>query len=287
MKTKPPHRRQTRRRFLSGLALLAVGGPVYARFMEPTWLEISRHQIQVGRDKRLAPLKILHLSDLHASPVVSLKFIEKAIQLGLDWAPDLICLTGDFITWKFDRFDRYAEILSTITQRAPAFACLGNHDGGTWASGGGGYPDTTEVRALLARSRIELLHNSARTLQRRDWNIRLIGLGDPWAGEFTPQTAFAAAQPTADGVTVVLSHNPDTKDALKFHAWDLMLSGHTHGGQFCLPLLGTLFAPVQDRRYVKGLHRWNNRWLHITKGIGNVLGLRFNCRPEISLLTLT
>ena len=65
-----------------------------------------------------------------------------------------------------------------------------------------------------------------------------------------------------------------------------MLSGHTHGGQLRIPFVGTPFAPVRDRRFVQGLHRWQDRWLHITKGIGNLRGMRLNCRPEISLLTL-
>jgi uncharacterized protein len=83
-----------------------------------------------------------------------------------------------------------------------------------------------------------------------------------------------------------LSHNPDTKEQLKAYDWDVAFCGHTHGGQFRLPLIGTPFAPVKDKRFVQGLHFWEGRQIYITKGVGNLFGVRFNCRPEISLITL-
>ena len=98
--------------------------------------------------------------------------------------------------------------------------------------------------------------------------------------------AFRAADSKVPAV--LLSHNPDTKEGVASRHWELMLSGHTHGGQLRVPWLGaTPFAPVRDKRFVAGLHRWNDRWIHITKGIGNVYGMRINCPPEISFLTLT
>jgi uncharacterized protein len=99
-----------------------------------------------------------------------------------------------------------------------------------------------------------------------------------------PAVAYRAIDRTQP--TILLSHNPDTKSQLMKWPWDLMLSGHTHGGQLSLPGIGTPFAPIRDKRYVRGLHRWNDRWLHITKGVGNLHGMRFNCRPEVSILTL-
>lgn len=283
---RPTSTGSTRRKFLAGLALATLAGPVYARWVEPRCLDISRRQIQLGEAANPSPLRILHLSDLHASPEVDLRFIEKAVRLGLDLGPDLICLTGDFITARFDCFDRYAAILSKAAQQVPTYACLGNHDGGRWAASVGGYTDTAAVRRLLARSGIELLFNCNVSVRLGNRDLRLVGLGDLWATEISPEPAFAAVRPEKDRLTVVLSHNPDSKDALKAFPWDLLLCGHTHGGQFRLPLIGTPFAPVEDKRYVMGAHRWEGRWLHVSKGIGNVYGLRFNCRPEITLLTV-
>ena len=78
--------------------------------------------------------------------------------------------------------------------------------------------------------------------------------------------------------TVLLSHNPDSKTEVQDHPWDLMLCGHAHGGQLWIPFFGAPFASIRDRRFVKGLRRWNNRWIHVTKGVGNLHGLRLNWR---------
>jgi predicted MPP superfamily phosphohydrolase len=101
-----------------------------------------------------------------------------------------------------------------------------------------------------------------------------------------PDAAFANVGPKGSILRILLNHNPDAKDLVRSFEWDLMLCGHTHGGQVRLPLIGAPFAPVQDKRYLHGLYAWDKRWLHITSGVGNLHGLRFNCRPEISLLTV-
>ena len=258
----------------------------YARYWEPSWLDISRVELKLDRPPHQSPLRLLHLSDLHAGQYVSLGYIAKAIRAGLDLAPDLICVTGDFVTGQYDQLDRYAELLSALPKQAPTFACLGNHDGGDWSANHGGYSTMREVAGLLKSSRVELLDNTTRSLTLRDWHLQLTGTSDLWADDAEPRQAFAHAEPSPDSVKILLAHNPDTKGRVHSCAWDLMLSGHTHGGQFRIPFLGPPFAPVRDKRFIHGLHRWENRWLHITKGVGNLYGVRFNCRPEISLLTL-
>ncbi len=276
----------TRRKFLATVGLAGLGGVSYVRWVEPHWLGVGRHEIKLSKTAGQASLKILQLSDLHASPFVSLSFIDDAIQLGLAQKPDLICLTGDFISRKYAEFESYAKVLSPLAKAVPTFACLGNHDGGSWSGRRRGYEDTSLVRQLLAHSGVELLHNRAKDVRIKDWNLRLAGLGDLWAGEFQPETAFAGTISGEDKTVVVLSHNPDSKTELKPYPWDLVLCGHTHGGQMRLPFLGTPFAPVRDMNFVEGLHRWNERWIHITRGVGNLHGVRFNCPPEVSLITL-
>lgn len=278
--------RSSRRKFLAGAALGVIGLPIYGRWVEPRWLGLSRRTIEVSGATSRLPLTILHLSDFHASEVVGLDYIGRAIRLGLEQRPDLICVTGDFITGRYTEPDRYVEVLSRLARAAPCFACLGNHDGGFWARAAHGYADTDWVRGVLVRSGIRLLHNASASVEVKGWRLQLVGVGDLWAEELAPGAAFAGVEAGSDRTTIVLCHNPDGKDQLQSRAWQVMLCGHTHGGQLALPLIGTPFAPVTDPRFVEGLHRWDQRWIHITRGVGNVYGFRFNCRPEISLVTM-
>jgi predicted MPP superfamily phosphohydrolase len=277
----------SRRRFLGGVSLAGIGTFGYARCIEAERLQVRQRSVPIGRGGN-APIKLLHLSDLHASSVVPLSYISSAIDAGLTLRPDVICLTGDYITTTLDAPSDYAAILRKLSAAAPCFGVLGNHDGGAWARRNDGYENVDRVTGLLGNAGIRLLGNSSADIAIQGTPIRLVGLYDAWSGYFNAAKAFAGAAggETKSGITVCLSHNPDTKDALSRYGWDLMLSGHTHGGQLSLPLIGTPFAPVKDMRYVLGLHRWRDRWLHITAGVGNVLGVRINCPPDVTLLTL-
>ena len=131
------------------------------------------------------------------------------------------------------------------------------------------------------------MHNESVIVRAGKTSLRLTGLGDLWSGEFRPTDAFGGVNDAAADAHVLLSHNPDTKDEVRDFAWDLMLCGHTHGGQISLPLIGGgVFAPVRDSRYISGRYDWNGRQLYVTRGVGSIHGLRFNCRPEVSVLEL-
>ncbi len=274
----------SRRRFLGGVSVAALATLGYARFIEAESLQTGWVTVPLSNEKR-APLKLLHLSDLHASGLVGLDYIDESITVALGWKPDFICLTGDFISHQFANPEGYARILRRLSETSPCYASLGNHDGGPWASEHGGYPDIEWVSELLSKSGITLLHNAAAHISVRDWPLNIVGVGDLWAGQCDGPSGFRNVRegPT----TILLSHNPDSKGNLFEQRWDLMLCGHTHGGQLRLPLIGTPFAPVSDQRFVQGLHRWKDRWIHITRGVGNIYGLRINCPPEVSFLTLT
>jgi predicted MPP superfamily phosphohydrolase len=262
--------------------------------MESQWLELNEVDVEIPDKKLAAPIRILHMSDFHASAVVTFEHIEQAIRLGLSAGPDLICLTGDFYTaTDFDR-SVYVSILRLLSDAAPTFACFGNHDGGPWiARRRNGFPDLDPAKSLMDDSGIVHLDNRSRPVTIKGQPLHIVGLGDWLAGVqeqdtyFDPQLAFREAPAEAEHPVLLLSHNPDSKKTLLPFPWDLMLCGHTHGGQFALPLIGTPFAPVTDKRLIRGLHDWEGRQIHITKGVGNVLGVRFNCRPEVSVLTLS
>ena len=253
------------------------------RFIEPWWFKIAHHMVPLGLGGE--PLRLLQLSVMHADPM-PLDYLRKTFRAGLSEKPDLICVTGDFITLKYERWDEYAALLAELPVAAPTFAILGNHDGGAWARRKG-YADTKLVRAMLDAAHIPLLHNRRERLELRGHALDLVGLGDSWAEEMDPVSAFSGWQHEPGVPTILLSHNPDTKERLLPFDWDVMLSGHTHGGQLSLPFVGEPFAPIRDKRFVRGLYRWEDRWLHITAGVGSLHTARFNCRPEVSALTLT
>jgi len=266
-----------------GVGSTAIGYPC---FCEPRWLEVTERQVRLARVPVRRSLRLLHLSDLHASFVVPLSLIQNAITLGLNQPPDLICLTGDFITFRHD-FDsgEYVRALRRLSAVAPTFAVLGNHDGGNWARYRRGNPDHTFVERMLEESGVRLLHNRSERVTVRDEQLTLVGVGDLWSHEIDGHKAFASVR-GAEAV-ILLSHNPDSKDKLDSFPWDLMLSGHTHGGQVIVPMEGVRYAPVVDKRYVAGLKPWGSRQIHVTRGVGNVGGVRFRCRPEVSSLIIT
>lgn len=253
--------------------------------MEPSWLERTVTRIKLPCKKLTRGVRILHLSDFHASPVVPFSLIENAVELGLEAKPDIICLTGDFVT-DTTPFDRalYSGILRKLAAAAPTFATLGNHDGGRSIARYGGFKDTAVVSALLQASQIPILHNRSEVVRVHGQSLRFAGVPDLWSGEVNGAAAFADVP--AGEPAIVLAHNPDTKDALADRPWDLMLSGHTHGGQVVLPFVGARFVPVRDKRFIAGLKPWKGRQVYITRGVGNIDGVRVNCRPEVTVLDL-
>jgi predicted MPP superfamily phosphohydrolase len=274
----------TRRKLL--FSFFGAAPLVYPCYWEPRWLDVTRRQARLDQPVGGEPARLLHLADLHASMFVPLSMIHHAISAGLAQKPDLICVTGDFITTRQD-FDAraYAQALRRLSAAAPTYAVLGNHDGGSWTRRHFGYPDHRLVERILEDAGIELLHNRSASVEVRGGAMTLVGVGDLWSNEVEPRRAFANVD--RETATVVLAHNPDTKDVLRRYDWDLMLSGHTHGGQVIIPFEGVRYAPVLDKRYVAGLKPWGSRLIHVTRGVGNVGGVRFRCRPEASLLVVS
>ncbi len=275
----------TRRQFLAAMGVLAPASAVYAMRIEPEWLDVLQADVPLLPPDASSPIRVLHISDMHYSPSVSLSYIASAIEAGLEEKPDVIAVTGDFIQDLFPDRDAFIPVLARLAAAAPTYACPGNHDGGQWVYPHGGYRTLDPVADLLEQAGIELLLNRRATVTIRGQSIEIAGLGDLWTEYFSPRDTFN--HDSGIHPRIILCHNPDAKARIGMYPWDLMLAGHTHGGQIVIPFLGTPFAPVEDHRYIAGLNRWQNRWIHVTKGIGSYAGIRINCRPDITLLTLT
>src|SRR3954468_21589619 len=115
----------SRRWLMRSLLFAGATSAAWARFVEPWWFKTTSHRIPLGLGREIT---LLHLSDFHADPM-PLDYLQSAIRSGLAWKPDVICCTGDFITSRWNDWDRYVQILSEMPKVAPTFACLGNHDG--------------------------------------------------------------------------------------------------------------------------------------------------------------
>jgi uncharacterized protein len=268
-----------------GLTLGGLFGAAYMRCLEPYWLETTSKDLVIPSIN--ASIRALHLSDFHVSEVMSLDAVERAIDLGLAQNPDIIFLTGDYITWKISDEPKYVRLLKKLADASPTFACLGNHDGGLWAGSSHGYRDSTSVEKMLELAGVRILVNEAETILIKGQMLRMVGLGDIWSGLANPRAVLKQKRTEEDETVIVLSHNPDSKELLKSYDWDLTLCGHTHGGQVVVPFLGLRpFLPVRDKSFPEGVLTWEKRHIHITRGVGNLHGMRFNCRPEISILNL-
>lgn len=275
--------RLSRRTFLISSITGLASIPAYSRFLEPGWLEVTNKRVPLEGLARA--VRVLHLSDLHFSESVPLEQIERAIDLGLEQGPEIAFLTGDYTTRAVPDPAAYSRALRRLRDAVPVFASFGNHDGGRWAARHGGYRDLTVMRGIFDEAGIECLHNTCRLVNLSGQELVVAGVGDLWSREVDPESAFREAP--AGRPILVLAHNPDTRFALAPFAWDLMLSGHTHGGQIVIPVVGYVpFQAVRDRRFLEGLQSWEGRLVHITRGVGNLLGVRLNCRPEVSLLDL-
>lgn len=225
----------------------------------------------------LEGFKIVQLSDLHFLPYTPLSLIQRAIACAHQLQPDLIVLTGDYVTHEAETIFGMTDELASLNARYGVFAILGNHD----ARAG---------RAIVSRAieetGITLLHNEGITFDVGHSQLALAGVDDCLWGR--PDLKAALARRPTDALTILLAHEPDVIDKFSTDGRvDLQLSGHTHGGQVRLPFFGTPVLPKLGEKYVHGLYRVNNSWLYTNRGIGMVgLPIRFGAHPEVTELIL-
>jgi len=260
----------------------------YARHVEPTWLEINRIGMPVrGLSPAFQGLKIAHLTDFHYGKHIPSGYIEGALERAQAEEPDVIALTGDFI----DRGPRHVEQAARLFRnlRAPlgVFAVLGNHDFSVHnARGVRRHPELHRTIAdALSSAGVTVLRNQAVRLNRDGSGLVLAGIDDLWSRECDPCTAFLDQCPHTP--RVVLAHNPQSVEQFKDHRADLVLSGHTHGGQIDLPVLGRVLLNKKAKRWAAGLYPHNGGHLYVNKGVGFGWRFRFGVRPEVAVFTLT
>lgn len=277
-------------RFLLYGAIL-VGLPIvglYVHFIEPKWIQLTRLKIPIRKLPRAwTNFRIVQLTDIHFGPTNhSVAFINQCVQITNNLKPDVIFLTGDYVQWDETFITPLAETLAHLKSPQGVFAILGNHDYGVC------HPhepphDPIDYRWILTelqKNGIHVLHNERVVIKKGNGEIHVVGLGDYWTPHFNPGKAFLDLP--SDQPTILLSHNPDSIDALKGYQFDLMLSGHVHGGQVSFPLIGPLVVPVKHRHLRRGLHQLGEKWLYVSRGIGYTFKVRLLSRPEIACIDL-
>lgn len=296
---------------------------IWPRYIEPHFLRTTKLALKIpGLPKDLDGLRIAQFSDLHLNSRMSDYFLNKVLDGIAKFSPDFIFFTGDFLCRsQLKEPVRLKELLRKMHAKYGCYAILGNHDYEKYVSIttdghydvmdkpmtdiGKGFQRlfskplklsgkiadrTQEVNMhqplidLLQETPFILLHNESRLVPIKKSAINLCGLGDYMLGKTLPEIAFRNYDHQFPGI--VLTHNPDSIKNLKGYPGDLILSGHTHGGQMDVPLFRNRFFVMEDLKLKKGLCSVDGRWVYVNRGLGGVTPLRWFASPELLLMTL-
>jgi uncharacterized protein len=253
---------------------------VYAQGIEPRWFDVKTINVQIaGLDPVFEGYKIVQLTDLHArSAVMDRQQLAKVARLASQQQPDLIALTGDYITSGASQSEEMlANAFSQLKAKDDVVAIMGNHDRGE---------DSTPLERALKFGNIKLLNNSVHSIDRQSSSLNIAGVDDVWMKRANLPATIAQLPPT--GTNILLAHEPDFGDtAAATNLFRLQLSGHSHGGQIVLPFVPRV-TPTWGKKYINGLYQLGSMHLYVSPGVGTTgpPKARFNCRPEISVIVL-
>jgi len=228
-----------------------------------------------GLPQELDGLRILHVSDLHMTGQLQREFFTVALQRANAWEADLVAITGDLVD-NPDCIEWIPATLGRLTHRFGAYALLGNHDQRL--------DDTMRLRRAITDCDMIDIGGCSMTRRIRDVEVLLAGNECPWFAAGPDLLHHIDSQPR---FSILLSHSPDSLPWARRHRFDLMLAGHTHGGQIRFPLIGPVVCPSRyGVRYASGLFHVDPVLMHVSRGLSGVHTLRFLCPPEITLLQL-
>jgi len=238
---------------------------------------LSLEEIEVSIDrlpKKLDGFRIVHLSDLHHSTFTALEHIINAVNTANSLEPDMVVLTGDYVSHDAAYIEPVAKALKELVAEFGIYACLGNHDHWT---------DPDLVTKALEKAGIMMLTNRGLRIEAHGASFWLGGVDDHMVGKVDLAAALKGSFP--DETKLLLAHNPIIFRQTVRAGVDLTFSGHTHGGQVKVRDPEKRILP--RRKLSSGLHKRKYSQIYITRGIGTVvLPVRFQCPPEVSLITL-
>ena len=261
------------------LAMAAAMEWLGRHHFDPDDFDVVPLRVSIPRlDPAFDGYRIVHLSDIHMGHWMTAARLAGVAQLVNAQKPDLVAITGDFVSYVVDEVaNDLVAGLSLLQARDMVAATLGNHD--HWL-------DAAKVRGLLQKGGIRDLSNDVATVHRRGAMLHVAGVDDVIVGQDRLDTVLDKL-PSPDAA-VLLCHEPDFADVSaasgRFH---LQLSGHSHGTQMVLPRVGTFIRGHYFRKYPIGRYDVNGMTLYTNRGVGtNTIRLRINCPPEITVVTL-
>ncbi len=265
----------------AGCGALAVG--LYTWRIEPHWLELTYPTLPIrGLRADLEGCSLAQISDLHIGREVEDDYIIESFNRIKTVRPDYVVYTGDWITYRgAQQFEQLRRVLAYAPfGQLGTIGILGNHDYGfNWRM----LEVAEQVTAIVRERGITMLRNEAALVA----GLQFIGIDDLWSPLFDPVGVLEKMGHSPS--SLVLCHNPDAADKPvwgPYQGW--ILAGHTHGGQCKPPFLPPPLLPVNNRRYVAGeFNLTGNRHMYISRGVGHLLRVRFNVRPEIAIFRLT
>ena len=247
-----------------------------AAMTEPYLLKVEQQTIGLRRlPHAFDGLRIVHLSDIHHSPFTGREQIERAVEMANSLKPDIVALTGDYLSHEREYAAPCAEMLGRLRARWGVYAVLGNHD--NWV-------DAPLITDLFRAEGIRMLVNEGMRFEQRGASFWLAGVDDTMVG--LEDLPLALAGSSANEMKLLLAHNPVILRRAARAGVDLVLSGHTHGGQVTWRSERSASGKVR-RRILRGLGQHGDTQIYVTRGLGTVvLPLRYGCLPEVSLLEL-
>lgn len=249
----------------------------YVRKIEPVWIDVVQVPVTLPRlSPALEGYRIVQITDIHADGWMDADRIAQITQQVNAQKPDLITLTGDYVTKNAEKFSPALKSLSALNAPDGTIAILGNHD--EWTN-------PKLITEVLESSNIKVLKNQVITLDRKGGLLNIAGLGDAWSGEDDMEKVLQ--QLPGIGASIMLAHEPDVADrTVETKKFDLQLSGHSHGGQVSLPFM-KLVTPPLGHKYPVGQYQIGDLIQYTSRGVGTSgIRVRFNCRPEITVITL-
>jgi uncharacterized protein len=267
--------RALQRMFLVVMAIFL--GIFYVHRGEPSWIEVRAVSMPLPR---LAPefsgYRVVQLSDIHADRWMTADRLANIVDRVNRLKPDLVVLTGDFVTRSAEEFSPNLAVLSHLNPVDKTLAVMGNHD--VWTN-------PILIQGALESAGVQVLNNQVATLERKSTQLSIAGVDDIWAKHDRLDQVLAALP--SEGAAILLAHEPDFADqSAATGRFDLELSGHSHGGQVKLPFVKRILPPLAYK-YPIGQYKVGNMIQYTNRGVGmSGLPFRFNCRPEITVFTL-